>query len=243
MHFSVSRTGIFAQKPAGGDRTIAATMPRPTYPDRVLPRRLQAVGLRLFKLLAAVAMVTACGSGTKLERLAPDAVILAFGDSLTFGTGAGSAESYPAELARRTGRKVVNAGVPGETSGEGLERLPGVLDEEKPQLLVLCHGGNDFLRRLDEARAGANVRSMVELARSRGIPVVLLATPKPTFPPSVPKFYGEMAGQLKLPFEGEVVHAVLLDNRLKSDLVHPNARGYAQMADAVEKVLRRAGAL
>ncbi len=206
-------------------------------------RRLWTVGVYALALVAAAAIVAACGAKVKLERLAPDAVVLAFGDSLTFGTGAATAESYPAELARRIGRKVVNAGVPGETSGEGLARLPGVLDEEKPQLLLLCHGGNDFLRKLDDAKAEANVRAMVELARSRGIAVVLVATPKPTFPPSVPRFYGEMAGQLKVPFEGDAIHSVLIDNRLKSDLVHPNARGYAQVAEAVERVLRRAGAL
>ena len=82
--------------------------------------------------------------------------------------------------------KVVNAGVPGETSAQGLARLPGVLDEVKPKLLLLCHGGNDFLRRMDESQARANIRSMIALARDRGIAVVLLATPKPSLPPSVP---------------------------------------------------------
>ena len=199
---------------------------------------------RLCVFLIAAALLAGCGgSKAKLERLDSGAVILAFGDSLTFGTGASASESYPAILARRIGRKVVNAGVPGETSGQGLERLPEVLDEVKPQLLILCHGGNDFLRRLDDAKAASNVREMIRLARSKAIPVVLLATPKPGLPPSIPAFYGEMATELGVPFEEGVIRTVLFDNALKSDMVHPNGAGYAQIAAAVEKVLKKFGAI
>ena len=199
---------------------------------------------RLFLAIVTALLLAACGgSKGKIEKLDANAVVLAFGDSLTFGTGAGAGESYPAVLERSIGRKVVNAGVPGETSGQGLERLPEVLDEVKPKLLVLCHGGNDFLRRLDEQAAAANVRAMIDLARKRGIAVVLLATPKPGLPPSVPAFYGEIAAEMKIPFEEGVLRSVLLDNGLKSDMVHPNGAGYAQVAAAVEKVMKKAGAI
>ena len=202
---------------------------------------MAAKRLALAFLLLALA---ACGGGsTKLEKLAAGDVVLAFGDSLTHGTGANPAESYPAALERGIGRKVVNAGVPGETSAEGLARLPGVLDEVRPKLLVLCHGGNDFLRRLDENAARDNVRAMIALARSKGVDVILLATPKPGVPPSIPAFYGEVAVDLRVPFEETVIRTVLLDNRLKSDLVHPNAQGYARIADAVKKLLQKSGAL
>ncbi len=193
--------------------------------------------------LVLVVLLAACGARDRLEKLDRDAVILAFGDSLTFGTGAGPAESYPAVLERSIGRKVVNAGVPGETSAQGLARLPEVLDEVKPRLLILCHGGNDFLRRLGEAQAADNVRAMIRLARDKDIPVVLLATPKPGLPPSIPAFYGEIAAELKVPYEEGVVRTVLLDNALKSDMVHPNGKGYAKVAEAVKKVLERAGAI
>jgi len=199
---------------------------------------------RLLAVVVAALLLAACGgSKSKLEKLDASAVVLAFGDSLTFGTGAGATESYPAILERSIGRKVVNAGVPGETSSQGLERLPEVLDEVKPKLLVLCHGGNDFLRRLDEQAAAANVRAMIELARKRGVAVVLIATPKPGLPPSVPAFYGEIATELRVPFEEGVFRSVLLDNALKSDMVHPNGAGYAQVAAAVQKVMKKAGAI
>ena len=199
--------------------------------------------LRLAAPFLAALLLAACGSSAKLDKLDPSAVVLAFGDSLTFGTGAGTTESYPAVLERSIGRTVVNAGVPGETSAEGLARLPAVLEEVQPKLLILCHGGNDFLRKMEEAKAAENVRAMIRLARDKGVPVVLLATPKAGIPPSIPAFYGEIAAELRIPFEDGVIKTVILDNRLKSDFVHPNAQGYAQIAAALQKVLKKAGAI
>lgn len=200
--------------------------------------------MKAFLSLLAALLLGACGgSAAKLDKLPADAVILAFGDSLTFGTGAAKDESYPAQLERGIQRKVVNAGVPGEISAAGLERLPGLLDEVQPSLLILCHGGNDFLQKIDDARAAENVRSMIRLALSRNIPVVLLATPKPTLPPSVPIFYREIAAEMSVDFEEGVMKTVLSDRALKSDLIHPNAQGYRAIASALEKRLRRSGAL
>lgn len=171
------------------------------------------------------------------------AVVLAFGDSLTFGTGAAEAASYPAQLEQLIERKVVRAGVPGETSAQALARLPAALDEYAPQLVVLCSGGNDFLRRLGTAQAARNVRAMVKLARSRGMDVLLVGTPEPALRPSPPAFYAEIADELRVPYEGEVIAEVLKDASLKSDPVHPNARGYRVIAERIAERLRKSGAL
>jgi acyl-CoA thioesterase I len=200
--------------------------------------------MRTLALLVVVVMLGACGgSKAKIGKLERGSVVLAFGDSLTYGTGAGKEDSYPAVLERSTGLKVVNAGVPGEVSADGLARLPEAIEEAQPKVLILCHGGNDFLRKMDEAQAARNVREMVRLARGKGIDVVLLATPKPVLPPSVPKFYGEIAAEFAIPLEEDVMRSVLSDSKLKSDFAHPNARGYSEIAAAVEKALKRSGAL
>jgi acyl-CoA thioesterase-1 len=196
-----------------------------------------------FAAALAAALLAGCAKAPKLERLDANATILAFGDSLTFGTGAAESESYPAVLQRLIGRKVVAAGVPGEVSKEGLARLPEALDEFKPQLLILCHGGNDFLRKLGEQDAAANVRMMVALARGRGVAVVLIATPKPGLLPSAPEFYADIAREFGIPLEDGVLKKVLTDNGLKSDLIHPNAKGYARVAEAVAQLLKNAGAV
>jgi acyl-CoA thioesterase-1 len=197
---------------------------------------------RLF-LVLVLAAAAACGDNTRLSRLPDDAVVLAFGDSLTYGTGAAESESYPAQLEKLIGRRVVRAGVPGEVTAQALARLPGALDEHAPRLLLLCIGGNDFLRRLGNAQAEANVREMVKLARSRGVEVLLVGTPEPGFSVTPPAFYAGIAEQFALPYEASVIGEVLRDANLKADPIHPNARGYGVVAGRIAEQLRKSGAI
>jgi lysophospholipase L1-like esterase len=178
-----------------------------------------------------------------MEPLPSDAVVLAFGDSLTFGSGASEEESYPAQLEKMIGRRVVRAGVPGEVTAQALERLPAALDEHAPRLLVLCIGGNDFLRRLGNAQAERNVREMVKLARSRGIAVLLIGTPEPGFTVSPPAFYADIAKQYQLAYEQSIIGEVLKDRTLKSDPIHPNAQGYKRIAERLAASLKELGAI
>ena len=199
---------------------------------------------RFGALLAVLALLASgCGQQSKLPPLAPDAVLLAFGDSLTFGTGANEDESYPSQLARLTGRRVAREGVPGEVSATGLARLPAALEEHRPRLLLLCHGGNDFLRRLPKAQAAENLRAMIRLAKSRGIDVLLIGTPEPGLTVSPPDFYAEIAKEFRIPYEGDVLGKILRDGSLKADQIHPNAQGYRLMAERIYTLLKKAGAL
>jgi acyl-CoA thioesterase I len=196
-----------------------------------------------FILLLFVSLAGGCGKRPKLERLPSDAIVLAFGDSLTFGTGANEDESYPAQLESIIGRRVVRAGVPGEVTAQALARLPGALDEHAPRLLLLCIGGNDFLRRLGNQQAERNVREMVKLARSRGVAVMLIGTPEPGFTVTPPAFYSSIAKEFRLPYEEGIVGQVLKDASLKADPIHPNARGYRLIAERVADQLKQSGAL
>ena len=202
--------------------------------------RLQMQALRWAFILL---LLGGCGERPALERLAPDATILAFGDSLTFGTGAAEEESYPAQLEMLIQRRVVRAGVPGEVTAQALARLPAALDEHAPRLLLLCIGGNDFLRRLGNPQAEHNVRAMVKLARDRGVAVLLIGTPEPGFAVSPPAFYAAIAKEYRLPYEEGIIGEVLKDRSLKSDPIHPNARGYRAIAQRVAETLKLSGAL
>jgi len=179
-----------------------------------------------------------------LQPLSDDAVILAFGDSLTYGAGAPRTDSYPAVLARLTGRQVINAGKPGEISAAGVQRLPGVLDRDRPDLLLLCHGGNDMLRELDPGATRANLAAMIESAEQRGIPVILIGVPAPgPFQPGPAAMYDDLAARYGLVYERNTLPVVETDGQLKSDRVHPNAAGYRQIARALYRLLQQNGAL
>lgn len=204
------------------------------------------ISIRFWPLLflSALLLLWGCSEPTpRIPRLPPDAVILAFGDSLTSGTGAKPEASYPAMLARLSGYRVINAGLPGELSAQGRQRLPRLLDAHDPDLVILMHGGNDMLRQYDLERTAENLRAMVNMARASGATVVLVGVPKPGFWLNTAQFYREIAEELDLPLEDGIVAEVESNRALKSDTIHPNAEGYRRIAEAISQLLRNSGAL
>lgn len=197
---------------------------------------------RILALLIVIG-IAGCGSDTTLAPLAPGTTILAFGDSLTAGNGASNAESYPAQLSRLSQRTVINGGISGEESSEGLARLAGLLDEHSPGLLILCHGGNDFLRKRPVSQLESNLREMIAMAQDRGIPVLLLGVPAPGIFLSSEEVYEVVAGDTGVAFIPEVIADVLSKPAMKSDTVHPNAEGYSEIASVIFQELQKFGAL
>lgn len=188
--------------------------------------------------------LSACSQPPTLPRLSTGDTILSFGDSLTFGTGADQDSSYPAKLAQYTGLKVVNAGKPGEVSADGAKRLPAILDDVQPRLLILCHGGNDMLRKKPLSETRGHLEQMIMEAKSRGIAVVLLGVPKPKLLSlKSAELYQELAQAHKIPIDLKIIPDVLGNNNLKSDPIHPNNKGYELIATAVHKLLLTSQAL
>ena len=197
-------------------------------------------------ILVALWLLLAAGCGSnvpKIGKLAPADGIVAFGDSLTFGTGASEAESYPAVLGQLLSRSVVRAGVPGEVTEGGLARLQEVIDEHKPKLMIVCLGGNDMLRKVDETQTVSNLRAIIKTIQAQGIAVVLVGVPKPALVTSAPPFYAEIAKEFGIPYEGKIVTDILYQRDQKSDTIHPNAKGYRRMAEAIAALLKKAGAV
>jgi acyl-CoA thioesterase-1 len=196
----------------------------------------------------ASALLAACSRESSLAQAVPaGATVLALGDSITYGTGAPSGASYPDTLAKLTGWNVINAGVPGNTSAQALERLPALLAQHQPTLVLLGIGGNDFLRRLPETDTRANVKRAAQLARDAGAQVLLIAVPRPTlaarFTGSLDDhaLYGEIAEELKLPLQRGGWAEVLGDERLRSDAIHANAAGYEAFAQRLLATARAFG--
>lgn len=207
-------------------------------------------------LLAALAVtpfaLAACGknAATTAGSAVPlGATVLALGDSLTFGTGVTPDTAYPTVLARLSGWNLVNAGIPGHTSAQALERLPGLLAEYQPVLVIVSIGGNDLLRRQDEAALRENLRRILAAVRAAGAQALLVAVPRPTLAARVTgslddhPLYAEIASEAGGPLHAEGWSAVLADERLKSDAIHANAAGYEAFAQGVLATLRASGLL
>lgn len=204
--------------------------------------RLPAAWLVACALLPSSALLASCSRGPALPKLNTNDVILAFGDSLTYGTGAGTEQSYPAVLETLVHRRVVREGYPGETTAQGLERLAALLDQYHPKLLLLCMGGNDMLQHVDAHVTERNLRSMIGVARERGA-VVLIGVPAPQLLGGAAPFYRALADAQQFPLEEEALPSVLHRSAYKSDPIHPNADGYRLLAEALAELLRRSGAI
>ena len=203
------------------------------------------------RALIVAAALTLGGCGRKQAAagvaLPAGSTVLALGDSITFGTGADSAAAYPAQLAALTGWNVVNAGVPGETAAQAAERLPALLVEHKPALVIVSAGGNDFLRHLPAAETEAALRGAIGLARDAGAQVLLVAVPQPTLGAALGTglsdhpLYARLADELKLPLHANGWAKVLGDDKLRSDQIHANAAGYRAFAEGLAATLRDMG--
>jgi acyl-CoA thioesterase-1 len=201
--------------------------------------RRRAVAAMTSLLLAACS-----GSAPTLSPVPAGATVLALGDSLTWGTGATPETSWPTVLAAATGWNVVNAGVPGETAAQGCARLPALIDEGRPALLLVMLGGNDFLRRAPAAAVERGLATCVDSARAAKLPLVLLTVPQPalTGATETPLYqrFGKAAG---VPVVESGLAGLLRDAAKRADPVHLNAEGYRELAANIRAGLVALGAL
>lgn len=195
-------------------------------------------------LLLVLSLVSCADKPIQLTPLDNNAVILAFGDSLTFGTGANpKVQSYPAVLAQLIGLKIINAGIPGEVSQQGLKRLSTVLNETTPSLVILCHGGNDLIRNRGKKQLKDNLEQMIMLIKQSGAEVVLIGVPSFNLTLAVPALYEELAQTHGLPAELTILPRLERNPKMKSDQIHPNAAGYRLFAESIKTLLTNSGAL
>ncbi|WP_412498062.1 GDSL-type esterase/lipase family protein [Shewanella indica] len=156
--------------------------------------------------------------------------------------GAKAGHDYPSRLAELCRCEVINAGISGEQSAAGLERLPALLDETKPDLLILLEGGNDILRGRSQAQLTQNIETMLLEAKERQIPVVLLAVPQKSLLLSPLPLYAELADKHGAILLEDTLSELLRSNELKSDNVHLNQQGYLRLAQIIFSKLQEAGA-
>lgn len=215
---------------------------RPGSPNRFGIGPLQ----RWTVLVLAVVVLAACAR-PKEEAIPAGSTVLALGDSLTEGYGVKPEEAWPALLAKRTGWLVINGGVSGDTSGAALQRLPSLLVEHKPVLVLVTLGGNDMLHHVPQQETVANLNRMLALIKAHGARAALLATPNPSLMGAVfqhlsaPDFYRQVADAQQVPLIEDAIADVVSDPQLKVDPLHPNPAGHALLSERIFAALQSIG--
>ncbi|WP_456374546.1 arylesterase [Thiolapillus sp.] len=201
--------------------------------------------IRLFPGIGLLLLLlNACSdSQPHLAPLKPGDTILAFGDSLTWGTGAAPDHAWPAEFARISKHPVINAGVPGEITAEGLQRLPALLKQHHPALVVILHGGNDLLRKYPQQDIARNLQAMIEMTRKTGAQPVLVAVPHPSLLLSDAELYRQVARSNQVPVLENRLSDLLGSSAMRSDRIHLNAAGYGKLARLLHDFIRQQGGL
>jgi acyl-CoA thioesterase-1 len=191
------------------------------------------------------------GSDTNAAEVAtvpvmgPERDILAFGDSLFAGYGVGKENSYPAKLeaalrARGVNADIANAGISGDTSAAGLQRLTFTLDaqDEKPDLFILELGGNDLLRGISPEQTRANLAAMLDELKAREIPALIMgmrAPPNygPEYQQQFDALYADLAreyGAALIPFWLEAIYQD--PSLFQDDRIHPTEDGLEELVAA-----------
>lgn len=206
-----------------------------------------------YLLFVFILTLVSCGKNAEYAAIPQGSTVLILGDSLSYGTGANispnTGEDYPSLLTKTTGWNIINEGVPGDTTVGGLARLPDLLEEHQPKLLIVELGGNDLLRQTSPIEITQNLSSILGLAKAQGIQAILVAIPEISpFKAAAGSLsdhplYEKLAKETNTPLIADVFSDVLSDRTLKADQIHANAKGYAVVSEKFGEKLRELGYL
>ncbi|MDR9440640.1 MAG: arylesterase [Halomonas sp.] len=206
--------------------------------SRRAPRRLaghwfSALGLRVLGLT----LLLLAGAAQAAER----PVLLVMGDSLSAAYGIQRQAGWVSLLqARLDGKaRVVNASISGETSGGAAARLPDLLGQHEPDIVVLELGGNDGLRGLPPGQFEANMTAMIEASQAAGAEVLLLGIDIPpnygrAYRDAFTSVYTRLADAFDLPLVPFLLDGVALkEDLMQPDGIHPTAAGQPRILENV----------
>lgn len=160
-------------------------------------------------------------------------VIVALGDSLTYGTGAGSGEDWPSIVSRRCNCTIINKGVPGETTADAYERLESDVLALDPKIVIVGLGGNDILRQLPREQMFKNLRQIIDEVQDSGAMVVVLGLNGFPLGGDLASGYSQLARDTGSVYVSNILGGIFTNPQLKADQFHPNAAGYEIMADKI----------
>lgn len=165
--------------------------------------------------------------------------IVMFGDSLVKGVGASKGKDVVSLLSGKLGESIVNMGVSGETSEEGLRRLNKVI-EQKPKVVMILLGGNDFLKKVSREETFKNIDMIVDRLQASGSIVILLGVQSSVLVDADADEFERVAKEKGALYVPNVLAGIYARKEFLSDGIHPNDAGYEKMADKIYPALMKA---
>ncbi len=192
---------------------------------------------KIIAIILFSTLLTGCGKPEIKNFNNKGAGIICFGDSITFGYGAGPGEDYPTALGKLIKSPIVNAGVDGDTTITALERLENDVLAKNPRLVIVEFCGNDFLKKIPIETTIKNLTQIIQRIQENGSMVALVDISAGMFFQEYRGAFKKLASQKKAIFIPEVLYKLITNPAMKSDFFHPNAAGYQVVAKRIYQVI------
>lgn len=196
---------------------------------------------RIFLVIVAFLGVLVLSAGCAKQEIknidSTGANIICLGDSLTYGYGVDKGGDYPSVLATMIKIPVINAGVDGDTSIEGLKRLNADVLEKNPFLVIIEFGGNDFLKQVPIKLTISNIKEMIGKVQAKGAMVALVDISAGMLFAEYRVQLSKLARQEGAIFIPSILEGIVTNPSLKSDFLHPNSNGYNIIAQRVHRAI------
>ena len=186
------------------------------------------------KIFFILGFVFLCGCEPQVaNRSSQGTAIVCFGDSLTQGFGAEEGRDYPSVLRAQVDMPVINAGVSGNTTGDGLRRLESDVLEKDPRIVIITLGANDFIRGIPKEEILKNMGAIIDRIQERGAMVVWASVKMGLLGDAYRDDFKKLARQKKIVFIPDVLEGIFFNPKYKYDQIHPNSEGYKIMAERI----------
>ncbi len=198
-------------------------------------KKILYIGLCAIILFLGYRIFLSFGPGKTGEIRAQN--IVCFGDSLTYGTGAGNGMDYPSQLSKMIGRTVINAGVSGDTTASAMQRLERDVLFKAPDAVLITLGGNDLKNGVARDRAFENLRMIVNSIQNTGAKVIIGGIKFPIRDRGFGSAYQKLAGDTGAILIPNIFEGIMGNRKLMSDPIHPNDAGYKIIAERFYEAL------
>ncbi len=165
--------------------------------------------------------------------------VVIFGDSLAAGTGATPGGDIASQLSERLGTPVINLGVPGDTTADGLARVDTLLATD-PRVVIILLGGNDAIKKLPVEQTFADLASLIERIQATGAAVVLVGEPGALYGSRYDEEYERLAETYRTSYVSNILSGLIGRAEYMSDYIHPNDAGYEKAAERILPVVNEA---